>query len=103
MKINGWHLVEQIILYHLNKRELINKNESVMNSILKVSEKAKDSNLDLVVGGAISVDAIEILKRINQIKLDRFETRKVIFSKEALELNDLKSGMLKAVQFELYC
>ena len=84
------------------KRKLINKNESVMNSILKVSEKAKDSNLDLVVGGAISVDAIEILKRINQIKLDRFETRKVIFSKETLELNDLKSGMLKAVQFELY-
>ena len=102
-KINGW--VFGRVDYSLSsgiKRELINKNESVMNSILKVSEKAKDSNLDLVVGGAISVDAIEILKRINQIKLDRFETRKVIFSKEALELNDLKSGMLKAVQFELY-
>ena len=43
-----------------------------------------------------------ILKSINEIKLDRFETRKIIFSKDALELNDLKSGMLKAVQFELY-
>ena len=102
-KINGW--VFGRVDYSLSsgvKRELINENKSVINAILEVSKKAKKNNLDLVVGGAISVDAIEILKSINEIKLDRFETRKIIFSKDALELDDLKTGMLKAVQFELY-
>ena len=57
--------------------------------------------MNLVVGGAISVDALSILKKIEKIKLNRFETRKVIFSSEALKIGNLKEGMLKAVNFEL--
>ena len=35
----------------------------------------KNNNLSLVVGGAVSVDALEILKRVKNERLDRFETR----------------------------
>jgi hypothetical protein len=102
-KINGW--VFGRVDYSLScgvKREMINDDDKITNAILEVSKKSKENKLDFVVGGAISVDAIEILKKIKNINLDRFETRKIIFSKDALELKNLEQGMLSAVQFELF-
>ena len=61
-KINGW--VFGRVDYSLSsgvKRELINENKSVINAILEVFKK-QENNLDLVVGGAISVDAINFEK-----------------------------------------
>ena len=55
----------------------------------------------MVVGGAVSIDAVEILKKIQKIHLDRFETRKVIFSSDALSIKNLEKGMLEAINFEL--
>ena len=40
-------------------------------------------------------------KEIKKTHLDRFETRKVIFSSDALEIKDLSKGMLEAINFEL--
>ncbi len=102
-KINGW--VFGRVDYSLScgfQREKINEDNNITNAILEVSKKSLENELDFVVGGGISVDAIEILKKIKNIKLDRFETRKVIFSKDALDLKNLKKGMLSAVQFELF-
>ena len=42
-----------------------------------------------------------ILKDIAKIHLNRFETRKIIFTKESLDVKNLKDGMLEAVHFEL--
>ena len=100
--INGWVFgrVDYTLSQGLN-REDINNSDQITNSILDVAKKAKENNLNLVVGGAISVDALSILKKIEKIKLNRFETRKVIFSSEALKIGNLKEGMLKAVNFEL--
>tara|TARA_A100001011_G_scaffold312948_1_gene330597 strand:+ start:3528 stop:4328 length:801 start_codon:yes stop_codon:yes gene_type:complete len=100
--INGWVFgrVDYTLSQGLN-REDINNSDQITNSILDVAKKAKENNLNLVVGGAISVDALSILKKIEKIRLNRFETRKVIFSSEALKIENLKEGMLKAVNFEL--
>ena len=101
-KINGW--VFGRVDYTMScglKRDDINTNESVTNSAIQVAEKAKKNNLDLVVGGSISIDAVNILKRIKQIHLNRFETRKVIFSSDSLEIKNLDKGLLDAVNFEL--
>ena len=100
--INGWVFgrVDYTLSQGLN-REDINNSDQITNSILDVAKKAKENNLNLVVGGDISVDALSILKKIEKIKLNRFETRKVIFSSEALKIGHLKDGMLKAVNFEL--
>ena len=44
---------------------------------------------------------IESSKEIKKTHLNRFETRKVIFSSDALEIKDLSKGMLEAINFEL--
>jgi hypothetical protein len=53
------------------------------------------------VGGGISLEAISALKEINNTYLTRFETRKIIFSSNALKLQNLSEGMIEAVKFEL--
>tara|TARA_Y100000590_G_scaffold459562_1_gene616946 strand:- start:4021 stop:4821 length:801 start_codon:yes stop_codon:yes gene_type:complete len=101
-RINGWVFgrVDYTLSSGLN-REDINKDGKVTDDIIKVSKKALENNLNLVVGGGISLDALEILKKIKKIHLNRFETRKVIFSSEALKIKNLDKGMLQAVNFEL--
>jgi len=81
-------------------REDINKNK-VTNDVIKVAKICKKNNLDLVVGGGISSDSLSALNKISNIHLDRFETRKIIFSKESLDIQNLKDGMILAVLFEL--
>jgi len=101
-KINGWVFgrVDYTMSQGL-KRDDINISDKITNSVIEVAKEAKKNNLNLVVGGAISVDALDILKEIKKVHLNRFETRKVIFSSEALDINNLEKGMLEAVNFEL--
>jgi DeoR/GlpR family transcriptional regulator of sugar metabolism len=82
-------------------RDDINSREKITNSVIEVAKHAKKNDLNLVVGGAVSIDAVSILKEVKKVHLDRFETRKVIFSSDALEVNDLSKGMLEAINFEL--
>ena len=49
----------------------------------------------------MSVDAIEQLKAFRAVRLDRFETRKVIFDGAAATASNLRQGILNAVDFEL--
>jgi hypothetical protein len=53
------------------------------------------------MGGGISIDSLGVLKEVSKFFLTRYETRKVIFSKNSLEIKNIKKGMLQAVQFEL--
>ena len=88
--------------YSLSKeldRDDIN-SDIVLNDVMKVSSICKDLNLELVVGGGVSIDALGFLKTVKSNFLSRFETRKIIFSADALEKN-LDRGMLEAVKFEL--
>lgn len=103
-KINGWVFgrVDYSMSIGYSREDInIEDNNLVTNDILKVSDLAKKNNMNLVVGGGISLDALNILKKIDKNYLDRFETRKVIFSREALKINNLDQGMLQAVNFEL--
>jgi hypothetical protein len=61
----------------------------------------KDSGQDFVVGGGVSMDALDSLRQIRSVYLSRFETRKVIFDAVSLEENDLEKGLIEAVHFEL--
>ena len=61
----------------------------------------RDAGLDFVVGGAVSIDALENLRRFNAVYLSRFETRKVVFEAGALNRPGLEQALKDAVHFEL--
>lgn len=81
-------------------RDVIN-SDSITKYVMDVSTLCKDTGLDLVVGGAVSIDALDVLREVRTEHLTRFETRKVVFLAEALDQEDVQQGLLNAVHFEL--
>jgi hypothetical protein len=61
----------------------------------------REHGLDLVVGGGVSTETLGSLQEARRTYLTRFETRKVIFSAEALDGPDIVAGLSAAVHFEL--
>lgn len=82
-------------------REAIN-TQDVTDYIKEVAQTCKGLGRDLVMGGGISPDALPAVAQVTEIWLNRFETRKVIFSAEAaLESNKIVEGLKEVVKFEL--
>ena len=83
-------------------REKISSGE-ITTHINNVAIKCKENKLDFVVGGAVSNETIKSVEDANKVYLSRFETRKIIFSSEALKMNqdNLNKALELAVHFEL--
>jgi hypothetical protein len=77
------------------------QNEKVTECIQVVASKLRATDLDFVVGGAISVASIPELKIIAKQRLTRFETRKVVFDGARLLDENLADSLLDAVHFEI--
>ena len=77
------------------------ESDAVTNKVLHTAKVAKNKKLDLVVGGAVSIDALPQLRRINEEYLTRFETRKVVFSSTSIKSQAIEEALLNAVHFEL--
>ena len=77
------------------------RDSPVTEYCIKTGSICKEFDLDLVVGGGVSMDALPMLKRINDNYLTRFETRKLIFGNEALAKENIDKALLQAVHFEL--
>ena len=59
-------------------------SDTVCNAALHTSKTCRDNNLEFVLGGGVSVDSIDFLRTLRDIRLDRFETRKCILSADSL-------------------
>ena len=81
-------------------RDSIN-SDKVMNDVVATAEICKHANLQLVVGGGVSRDSVDCLRRVEEILLTRFETRKVVFAGEAINNSKIEEGLLNAVHFEM--
>lgn len=75
--------------------------DQVTDCCIKVASECKNHGLDLVVGGGVSINGIDALKKMRNVHLTRFETRKVIFQSGALSYPMIKECLLDAVHFEL--
>jgi hypothetical protein len=83
----------------LNRTDI--ESDTVTEDVLSISKLCKQTDLEFVVGGAVSFDAKNNLKKFNSSHLTRFETRKIIFDAAALSLNTLEKALKDAVHFEL--
>jgi hypothetical protein len=81
-------------------RSFVNSSE-MTSYVLRTAEVAAAEGVELVVGGGVSPEAIEALRRVRKTKLSRFETRKVIFDASILESDRVEAALAAAIQFEL--
>jgi len=82
------------------RRDSIN-DDVVTGDVCEAAALSKSNNLEMVVGGGVSMDSLSALRTIRDTWLTRFETRKIIFSSGALDLPEVEKGLLTAVEFEL--
>lgn len=81
-------------------RGSINARE-ITDAVLVAAHHCAEQGLELVVGGSVAVEAGPALREIRRVRLDRFETRKVIFDGAAADSPDFEAGIANAVAFEL--
>jgi hypothetical protein len=81
-------------------RDAIN-DPSITDAVLKVAHACVANNLELVVGGSVAPASIDSLRQFRAVRLDRFETRKVVFDGAAVETASIEAGIQNAVDFEL--
>ena len=81
-------------------RDFVNSDE-MAGYVNAVAEVCRTRDLELVVGGGVSPASIPLLSGARARRLDRFETRKVIFDGAVLENGNGEAGMELAIEFEL--
>jgi hypothetical protein len=75
--------------------------DKITDYVVTTGAACKAANLELVVGGGISISSLPALEKMRQSHLTRFETRKVVFSAEALANPNMARGLQNTVYFEL--
>ena len=75
-------------------------SDQVLKYAKSVAQNCLDDDLEFVVGGGVSFDSLNFFKALYPIGLTSFETRKILFDKEIINL-DMKKGIQLAVNFEL--
>ena len=81
-------------------RNAINERQ-ITKAVLTAAHACAAADLDLVVGGSVALEAAPVLREIRQVRLDRFETRKVVFDGALAETTVFEAGIANAVAFEL--
>jgi hypothetical protein len=84
----------------MNKDRNAVNSEEVYQIAHNVFEKTKKLGAKACIGGAVSIDSLDFLKRLHSDKLlDKFETRYAIFD-PSITLKNLSRALFKAQMFE---
>ena len=81
-------------------RDTINKQPTT-DFAIETAKLCKKADKQLVMGGGVSIESIDALRQVHAIRLDRFETRKVVFDADKALATDIEEGLVDAVHFEL--
>lgn len=76
-------------------------NQQILDITKDILTKSKHIGLTNGIGGGVCVDSMPFFRTIPKETVDFFETRKVIFNKEAIYDDNAENGILKAIDFEL--
>ena len=75
-------------------------SDKMLNYCTEIFQKTKDKGLKTALGGAISLDAISFIEKlVSKNLIDKFETRKLVFHKDAIK--NISEGLVCGVKFEL--
>jgi len=81
-------------------RSFVN-SDAMSDHVFAVASAAQENDVPLVVGGGVSPDSLPLLARARSARLDRFETRKVVFDAGVVTDGRAAAGMELAIEFEL--
>lgn len=76
-------------------------DRQITDAVLTAARACAAADLELVVGGSVAAAAAPALREIRQVRLDRFETRKIVFDGAVAELPGFEAAVANAVAFEL--
>jgi len=80
-------------------RDKIDSDE-VSNYCKNIFEKSKAKGLKTALGGGISLNSVDFITQlVKENLLDKFETRKIVFNKDAIKT--IEKGLPEAIKFEL--
>ena len=82
------------------ERSAINTRQ-VSEAVLAAASACAQHDLEFVVGGGVGIEAVPALREFRAVRLDRFETRKVVFDGASLDTPGFEKGIANAVAFEL--
>lgn len=101
------HLLDGIVMGRVDltgsmgmSRDEIN-SPSVFDITKKLFIQAKSKGLETAIGGGVSAHALDFFRALPERSLDRYETRKIVFSCPNALSPDAENGILKAVGFEV--
>lgn len=84
----------------MNKDRKAVNSDDVYHIAYDVFEKTKKLGAKACIGGAVSIDSLDFLKKLHSAKLlDKFETRYAIFN-PSITLKNLSRALFKAQMFE---
>jgi 2-keto-3-deoxy-L-rhamnonate aldolase RhmA len=81
-------------------RDSINKQQTT-DFAVQTAKLCKKADKQLVMGGGVSIESIDAIRQVHAVRLDRFETRKVVFDAGMALSADIEEGLVDAVHFEL--
>lgn len=79
-------------------------SDTILDYAVLGGKISKKYGKKLITGGLVTEKSIPFLKSLktnNDAAFDGFETRKIIFSGESIEKNDINKGILLALKFEM--